>query len=211
MKTKTIPLILTGLLMAISLSGCAFGVTNVRVAHSPLESVAQKREGTILVQQFVDSRKEDHQYIGTKRNGFGMPLGNIGVRDGKRVDAMVTEFFVDALRHAGYDAVIQTSSATQPTGGVKVNAILQGEIKEFWLDLYMTTWHHVNVDLKLLDKDGKQVLWEKNIQGGKASILWLGLNSEFEKVIRQALDEALYRAAKEFASEEFYQKVKTGN
>jgi len=164
-----------------------------------------------LVQQFVDDRKEDHQYIGTKRNGFGMPLGNIGVRDGKRVDAMVTEFFVDALRHAGYDAVIQTQAATQQPGGVKADAVMQGDIKEFWLDLYMATWHHVNVDLKLLDKDGKQVLWEKNIQGGKANVLWLGINSEFERVIREALDEALNRAAKEFATEEFYRKVKVGN
>ena len=197
---KTTHLMLTSLLMAISLSGCAFGVTNVKVAHSSLESLAQKREGTVLVQQFVDSRKQDHQYIGSKRNGFGMALGNIGVRDGKRVDAMVTEFFVDALRHAGYDAVIQTPSAAAPTNGVKVYTVLQGEIKEFWLDLYMATWHHVNVDLKLLDKDGKQVLWEKNVQGGKANVLWLGLKSEFEKVIREALDEALNRAAKEFAS-----------
>jgi hypothetical protein len=211
MKKKTTPLILTGLLLVISLNGCAFGVTNLRVAHSPLESVAQKREGTILVQQFVDKRKEDHQYIGTKRDGLGIPLGNFGVRDGKRVDVMITEFFVDALKHAGYDAVIQTSSATQPPSGVKVNVILQGEINKFWLDLYLTTWHHVDVDLKLLDKDGKNILWVKNIQGGKANVLWVGLNSEFEKVIRQALDEALNRAAKEFASEEFYQKVKTAN
>ena len=134
----------------------------------------------------------------------------MGVNDGKRVDVMVTEFFVDALKHAGYDAVIQTSGATQPVG-VKINAVLQGEIKEFWLDMYMATWHHVNVDLRLLDKDGKLVLWQKNIQGGKSNPLWLGLNSEFEKVIQQALDEALNRAAKEFASDEFYRQVKAGN
>lgn len=207
---KRIPLIFTSLLLAVLLNGCALGVTHVNVAHSPLEPVAQKRAGTILVQPFVDNRKEDHQYIGTKRDVLGLPLGNMGVNDGKRVDVMVTEFFVDALKHAGYDAVIQTSGATQPVG-VKINAVLQGEIKEFWLDMYMATWHHVNVDLRLLDKDGKLVLWQKNIQGGKSNPLWLGLNSEFEKVIQQALDEALNRAAKEFASDEFYRQVKAGN
>lgn len=101
----------------------------MNVAHSPLASVAPKREGTVLVRQFVDSRKEDHRYIGTKRNGFGMRLGSLGVRDGKEVAAMVTEFFVDALRHAGYDAVIQTSSTAQPTNGMKINAVLQMRIR----------------------------------------------------------------------------------
>jgi len=208
---KKISIIFANVLVAILLNGCALGVTNLRVTHSPLEPVIQKREGTILVQMFVDNRTQDHQYIGTKRDGLGIPLGDFGVRDGKRVNEVVTEFFVDALKQAGYNAVMQTSIATQPTGSAKVSAVLQGEIKEFWLDLYLTTWHHVNVDLTLLDKDGKQVLWTKNIKGGKSNILWVGLNSEFESVIRQALDEALNRAAKEFASEEFYQKVKDGN
>lgn len=207
---KQILLLLNSAVIATFLSGCAFGVTNVRVAHSPFEPVTQKRDGTLLVRQFVDSREQDRQFIGTKRNGFGMPLGNIGVRDGKRTDVLLTEFFVEALQHAGYDAVLQSPTSGVPNG-TRIDAVLEGEIKKFWLDLYMATWHDLNVHLKLLDKDGQRVIWEKDIEGGKANVLWLGVASEFEKVIRQALDEALNRAASEFASEGFYQKVKVDN
>ena len=211
MKIKKVASLLTSALAVLLLNGCAFGVTNVKVAHSPLEPVVSKRDGVILVRQFTDSRKEDKQYIGTKRNGFGMPLGNIGVRDGKRVEVMVTEFFVDALKHAGYDAVIQNAPAAATPPSMKVDAVLDGDIREFWMDLYMATWHKVNVHMRLLDKAGERVTWERDIQGGESNVLWLGISSEFEKVIRQALDQALNRAAKEFASDEFYQKVKTSN
>src|SRR5579872_1911844 len=44
-KMKTPRVILSCLFLALLVSGCAFGVTNVRVAHSPLESVPQKRGG----------------------------------------------------------------------------------------------------------------------------------------------------------------------
>jgi hypothetical protein len=210
MKTKTLMSWFAGLLAIVSLSGCAFGVTNVRVTHSALTPVDAKREGVVMVRQFTDSRKEDKQYIGTKRNGFGMPLGKLGVRDGKRVDLMVTEFFVDALKHAGYNAMIQIPQS--PTSDIsKVDAVMEGDIREFWTDLYMATWHKVNVHMKLLDKTGAKVMWERDIEGGQANVLWLGLSSEFEKVVRQALDQALNRAAKEFASDEFYQKVRTRN
>src|SRR2546421_301223 len=105
MITKTFSVLLSLIPVASLLSGCAFGVTNVRVSHSELASVGEKRMGTILVRQFSDSRPQDHQYIGAKRNGFGMAVGNLGVRDGTHLDILLTGFFADALKQAGYEAI----------------------------------------------------------------------------------------------------------
>lgn len=202
---RAIALNITILPLALLLSGCAFGVTNLRVAHSPLKQIADKKSGTLIVRTFVDNRKQDKQYIGTKRNGFGMALGDFGIRDGKHVDALVTEYFVEALQAAGYTAIIQDKGT--PASNVGQTGIVEGQINEFWLDLYMATWHKVDVLVRLKDKSDQKVLWEKNIKGGEANVLWIGVNSEFEKVIRQALDQALNRAAQEFASDEFYQAI----
>lgn len=195
--------------LALGLGGCALGVTKVDVAHSPLAGEMTKREGTILVKQFTDGRQPGHrESIGNKRNGFGMVLGSIGTQDGVNLDALLTKYFAEALQHAGYTVVLQTSASG--AGDRAYDAALQGEIKEFWLDLYMMTWHSVDVTLTLKDKTETHVLWERDIRGERTNVLWIGASSEFERVIRQALDVALDQAAKEFASTEFQDAVKKG-
>jgi hypothetical protein len=49
---------------------------------------------------------------------------------------------------------------------------------------------------------------EEDIRGEQTNVLWIGTSSELEKVIRQALTKALNQAAKEFASDEFYEAIK---
>jgi hypothetical protein len=79
--TSLVRLSVLGSAVALLLSGCAFGVTKVQVAHSPLASAPQKRQGTILVRQFVDERQEERDYIGTKRGGYlGIPWGRIAIK-----------------------------------------------------------------------------------------------------------------------------------
>jgi hypothetical protein len=192
------------------LSGCVFGVTKLDVTHSPLPGATTKREGTILVTQFVDGRSIEHRaYIGNKRNGYGMVLGHLGTRDGVDLTKLLTGYFVEALQHAGYDAVLQPSASS--SDNIVFDVILKGEIKEFWLDLYMATWHNVDVALTLKDRSDTRVLWERNIHGDKTNILWFGASGEFERVIRQALDNAMDRALKEFASPEFQSAVQQSN
>jgi hypothetical protein len=195
--------------LACGLSGCVFGVTKLDVTHSPLSGTMPKREGTILVKQFVDGRPAGHrEYIGNKRNGYGMVLGHVGTQDGVDLTKLLTGYFVEALRHAGYDAVLQPS----PSGSNNVvfDVVLEGEIKEFWLDLYMATWHNIDVLLTLKDNSDTRVLWERNVHGDKTNVLWIGVSAEFEKVIRQALDNAMDQAVKELASAEFQSAVQHG-
>ena len=188
-------------------TGCALGVTRVNVSHDSLATIENKREGDILVKQFLDKRK-DTRYIGNKRNMFGMVMGHIGTQEGLKIHDLLTKYFAEALREAGYNAIIQESESAGIAKGVRFDAIVEGEIREFWLDLYMATWHKVAVLVKALEKDTQQVLWEKEVRGEEKNVLWVGVAAEFEKVMREALTKALNQAAKEFASEEFYKALK---
>jgi hypothetical protein len=194
------------IVLAAFAAGCALGVTRVNVTHDSLTPIGNKREGDILVKQFVDKRK-DTRYIGNKRNMFGMVLGHIGTPEGLKIHDLLTKNFAEALREAGYNAIIQGSESAGAKG-VRFDAIVEGEIREFWLDLYMATWHKVAVLVKALEKDTQQVLWEKEVRAEEKNVLWVGVAAEYEKVIREALTKALNQAAKEFASEEFYKALK---
>jgi len=189
--------------------GCAIGTTMVSVSPDPLQQVTDKKKGEILVNQFVDSRlPEQRNYIGNKRNGYGMVLGHISLPDGVKLEPLVTKYFAEALKEAGYNVVICDSPASLVPNTMKFDAVIDGEITRFWLDLYMKTWHNVDVKITAIDPTSKKKLWEKTIHGDKTNVLWWGTTSEFEKVIKEALTVALNKAAQEFASDEFYSAIK---
>ncbi len=97
-REKREPSVKLGLLLLICLtilaSGCAIGTTRVDVSHDPLQPVTNKKQGELLVNQFVDSRPPDHKmYIGNKRNGYGMVLGHIGLPEGVKLEPLLTNYF----------------------------------------------------------------------------------------------------------------------
>ena len=62
---------------------------------------------------------------------------------------------------------------------------------------------HYGVKVNLWDRSGKRKLWEKDFNSNETNVLWLGLSSEIEKVVRQAMDKALNQAVSEFSGEPF--------
>ena len=195
-------IVLTGLFSG----GCAIGTTQLVIAHAPLVPVAQTRQGDIIVRPFVDKR-ENPAIIGNKRNGYGMVLGHVSPRTGVRVDELLTQYFIDALKQAGYNAVLETYASTGTPAQLKCDTIVEGEILEFWMDLYMMVWHRVGVKVKAINPANQQVVWEKLIQGAEKRTLWVGATAEFERIIREAMTKALDRATQEFASDDFYNRA----
>jgi len=191
------------------LMGCALGVTRVNVSHDPLNRIENKKEGNILVNEFKDVRPQQREYIGNKRNMYGMVLGHIGTEPGVSLTGLLTRYFAESLSEAGYKTVVM-KEAKIPDGSekIKFDAMLEGEIVEFWMDLYVAVWHKVGVKLTVKHPDSKEVLWEKVIHEEEKNVLWVGATSEYEKVIRQALTKALNKATSEFASEEFLKTIK---
>jgi hypothetical protein len=201
----------------IFLGGCVSIPDSLEVARSPFEVATEKRKGTILVKPFVDNRKGSHQGIGAlKDSGFlGIPpypiLHRYEVQEGLTVDGILTGFFVDALRHAGYEAELQNPNNSQLVGGDKFNAILEGEINEFWFEVVFNTSVEVNVDLKLLDKNGKEIVWEDNVEESRKELIWVRSDANIKRAIREALDNALALAIEKFTSEEFNLIVNSDN
>jgi hypothetical protein len=196
---------LLGLFALLQISGCAIGTTRVIVAHEPLDRIEKKAQGKLLVRPFVDKRASK-DFIGNKRNGFGMVLGHIGLMEGETLEGLMTEAFAQALREAGYSVVVQDAAKPSSETG-PFHAVIDGEIRDFWLDLYMAVWHYMDVDVKALDPASQRVLWEKTFHGEKKDVLWIGATAEYEKVINASLTAALNEAAKAFASEEFARAV----
>jgi len=79
-----------------------------------------------------------------------MVLGSFYISGSKTIAATITEYFADALREAGYQVTVYNTGVPSPSA----NAILEGDIQEFWLDLYMAVWDNIAVNVKLLDKSG---------------------------------------------------------
>jgi hypothetical protein len=199
------PVVYSILIIFLSLLffGCAVGTTKVHVNHEPIMKIDTKKEGNLLVKRFTDKRS-DTVHIGNKRNGYGMVLGHIGLHDGVALEDLLTKYFAEALTEAGYNAVIDKENQSN----VRFDAVIDGQIVEFWMDLYMAVWHRVGVVIRVLDQDSNKVLWENIIEGAEKRVLWVGATGEFERVIREAMTKALNRAAGEFASDGFYKAVK---
>ena len=192
--------------LGILVSGCAIGTTRVRVYHRELSSASKTRQGKILVKRLVDKRDAKQQpYIGNKRNGFGMVLGHYAVADGQLEDVL-TRHFADALSKAGYEAQVDAGGA--PAGDAQCDAILEGDIDEFWLDMYMRVWHKVSVALRAKNPKTGDVLWTGRAEGNSNNMLWLGINAEIERAIADALTPALDSAVQSFGSEQFYGSIK---
>ncbi len=195
------------LLVCLVLGGCAAGVTRVKVEHDPLSKIEAKKQGTVLLREFKDIRSQDRQYIGNKRNGFGMVLGHIATEENVKLTEVLTGYFADSLSEAGYKVIQgQNANATQAQG--KPVIIVEGEIFDFWLDLYMAVWHYMGVKLTAKNPDGK-VFWERTIKAEQKNVLWVGATSEYERVIRQSLTQALDKASLEFAAEPFYRTLES--
>ena len=196
------------MLLVFIISGCAIGTTRLVVTHDPLASVANKKQGTILVKLFADKRKEqDLDIIGNKRNGFGMVLGHVGMQEGVKLDALMTKYFADALNAAGYNTVVQDAQSA-PVPGAQYDAIVTGQIKEFWMDLYMKVWHKVDINTQALNATTQAVVWEKRVEGDESNVLWVGATGEYEKVVAAALTKALNQAAQAYASDDFSTAIK---
>ena len=193
-------------------------VQAVQVLHSAPEPIQSKRGGTILMKSLLDARElEERPYIGEIHQPnslvpLPMPSGRfIVVKDGTSITTMMTRGLSEALKEAGYTPFFPDPSSA-PSENTTIGAVvLEGEIREFWLRPAWTTQHVVRINLRLMDSRSGRLLWEKELHGEHSKFIGLWNVGEFEEVIQKALDKVLSQAGKEFASEQFYLKVKGGN
>lgn len=205
---KTLQLAGGTLLSVVLLSGCVYGVNKAQVTHGPIKPIHDKREGVIGVKPFTDERVGDRQKIGEVRNILHR-VGSVELKGEDHLEYLFTGFVVETLKEVGYQAVILESSNTRTDASAtgKDAMVLEGQITKFWVETLVSARSEVEVVLKLRDAQNGGVLWTASIYGHGEGTLWMGASSEFEEIIRQAVDQALSRAATEFVSDAFYNKV----
>ena len=191
---------------AFFLSGCALGVRRVQLSYNPLDRVEKKQPANILVETFVDERK-DKEYIGNQRSAIGLVVGHIGTEEGVKLETVLTGYFADALRAAGYNATLKSEGTA---GAQRYDAILTGRISEFWVDTYGAVWHNLTVKLEVMDPVDRRILWSRDVKGEEKRFLRIGTTEEFKRIIREATTNALNDAAKAFASDEFAATIHRG-
>ena len=208
-------LILIGLCLQTGCAASSRQVQAVQVLYSAPEPIQSKRGGTILMKPLLDARElKERPFIGEFFELMFYGGGNgrvIVVKDGTSITTTMTRGLSEALKEAGYTPVFPNPSSAPSDNTTIGAAVLEGEIREFWLRPWWTTTQVVRINLRLKDTFGERLLWEKELQGEHSKFIGVWNVGEFEEVIQKALDKVLRQAGKEFASEQFYLKVTGGD
>jgi hypothetical protein len=218
---KIINLLLSASIMGILTYGCSHrAYIRLKISHEPFYNIIEnKREGNILVIQFVDKRPNKYiaaflyKTVGVKADIFYV------TEEGVKLEALLTSYFVETLKEVGYNVVFKEQLSGDILSQNKYDAIILGQIEEFWFDFPNITdtasefYGRIRIKIKALDPNGQNVLWEKDFTKEKHGIIPyhpLNKNSvkEIEKEFRIALTDLLNQALRDFASEEFYKAIK---
>jgi hypothetical protein len=187
------------------LSNCAFGTSRIKITHSILQKPLIKHEGKIILNKFVYRRSimDGFECIGNKGNDFGGVLGYIALDTGK-VDSILTDFIGEALKECGYKVIYNYKSNVE--SDIKSLPVLNGNIKEFWINSFAVANAKISIELQLLNHNGLDV-WGEEINAEKVDYLFMRTNSEIETVLYGAINYALDSAIAKFSSEEFSKNI----
>lgn len=205
------------LLVALFLVGCA-------TPSAQLSNVSQvaddKAIGRLYVGPFLDMRKggnTDTTILGTKRGGYGNPLGR--VRDERGADEFVREHLINAARASFCFAERKPDNimARKQDGKWVVEIgkdvkdkrpILVGVIGQLLVETGYSRATEVNIDLDLIDSDTGKTLWTSKLINRETGGMGGGIFEKVDKLkdwlAKTLQDEAL----KKFASPEFQNAVK---
>gem|GEM_PF-5785399 len=229
---KIINLLLSASIMGILTYGCSSSAyIRLKISHEPFYNIIEnKREGNILVIQFVDKRPNKYiaafvyKTVGVKADIFYV------TEEGVKLEALLTNYFVETLKEVGYNVVFKEQLSGDILSQNKYDAIILGRIEEFRfgfrnkVDASSEIVTRIRIKIQVLYPEGEEViygakatrfkiLWEKDFTKEKRGIIYyhpLTKNSVkgIEREFRIALNDILYQALKDFASEEFYKAIK---
>jgi hypothetical protein len=215
---KIINLLLSASIMGILTYGCSYSAyIRLKISHEPFYNIIEnKREGNILVIQFVDKRP--NEYIAAFEYMFADIF--FVTEEGVKLEALLTSYFVETLKEVGYNVVFKEQLSGDTLSQSTYDAIVYGEIEEFsfhrlppTVDSSSKIVTRIRIKIKALDPNGQNVLWEKDFTKEKYGIIPYHLRDKdsvkvIEREFRIALNDMLYQALRDFASEEFYKAIK---
>jgi hypothetical protein len=91
------------------------------------------------------------------------------------------------------------------------DAIVEGDITEFWITNDIEARLRISIFIRALDPDSRRVVWDRDYRASKRNLLLFATQSEFEDLISQTLGMILNQAAQEFASDSFHKAAIKNN
>jgi hypothetical protein len=191
---------------------CTTDITEVRIAHANLDRIDDRRTGIVLIRQFADKRGNT-AYVGSFRPLFILS-SHFAPEVGVRLDALLTKYFAEALREAGYEVINLPPDFPPAASEAMTQVVIDGEISKFWLSVYSgpgllyssairSMELKIEVRIKALEPATGNVLWEEEIQGRETDDWNPPMKTAAEKVIEEGLTKALNRAAAAFRAADF--------
>jgi len=177
--------------------------------------------GKLYVGPFLDNRKggnADTTILGTKRGGYGNPLGR--VHDKRGADEFVREHLINVARGSNIFAdrkpdtvivkkqdnkwIVETNTTPQNN-----RLILVGIINQLSVETGYSRGTYVNIDLELISSTDGKTLWASKLIGKKTGGMGRGIFEDVDK-LKNWLAKTLQGAALEkFTLQEFQNIIGT--
>jgi hypothetical protein len=177
--------------------------------------------GSLYIGPFVDLRKGgnvDTTILGTKRGGYGNPLGR--VRDERGADEFVREHVISAAKATNIFAERKPDTWIVKRQNGKWNIesgnslqdnrlILVGVINQLLVETMFSRGTEVNIDIDIISPNDAKVLWSSKLIGHETGGMGGGIFEDVDK-LKNWLSKTLQDAALEkFATPEFQDAIKT--
>ncbi len=164
--------------LALSMSGCAFGTRRPMLTYSAVLPVAPKNNITIKVAPFKDERTWSKEKIGDVRNGYGMRCADIIPQNSE--EEWLADAFKKELTNAGY--VI--------SDGINTAVILEGIAHDIYVNAYMNYGGRLKLNI-VLKKSDKVILSKDYSAETNCGMAWASTAASFGKTLEITLQEIM--------------------
>lgn len=181
--------LISTVMVAWSLSGCAFGTRKVNLVYGPTVDNAKSRtiQGRIAVARLRDNRTPDEgtgTLLGKVRNGYGIPTASVHANQDPVI--WVNEAIARTLTSWGFRVEKVETSAT--AGGLPT---VVGSVDRMSGGMYLDMDAFVKTNLAV-EQNGER-LFEQQCEGeGKQGTFFISAN-DYQKVFQKALEDYLQR------------------
>jgi hypothetical protein len=172
--------VIAALVLALSLTACATGTTNLTLAvPEARQGVLSEASPTRIDVPSVTDTRTNTTRIGDKRNGYGMVMGAIGSSEPPA-----------ALVEQAIERVVTANGHS--LGASSDRYALQATLKNFWFDyrtglVTVEFFATVNADVALIDRVTGQSLYSENFEGYASERTGGGLSQTWTRIMDAAL------------------------
>lgn len=164
--------------LALFMSGCAFGTRRPMLTYSTVLPAAPKNNITIRVAPFKDERTWSKEKIGDVRNGYGMRCADIIPQNSE--EEWLADAFKKELTNAGY--VI--------SDGTNTAVILEGIAHDIYVNAYMNYGGRLKLNI-VLKKSDKVILSKDYSAETNCGMAWASTVASFGKTLEITLQEIM--------------------